>query len=77
MLWTEETDKALSDAAQAALPGQGAIVETQRRLRSAIETLEVATSTLSRRVEWLMWMLGAFIVVIAALVAVVLYRHSS
>jgi hypothetical protein len=75
MLWTEETDKALSDAAQAALPGQGAMVETQRRLRSAIETLEVATSALSRRVEWLMWMLAAFIIVIAVLTAAVLYRH--
>jgi hypothetical protein len=75
MLWTEETDKALSDAAQAASPGQGAVVETQRRLRFAIETLEVATNALSRRVEWLMWMLAAFIVVIAVLIAVVVYEH--
>jgi len=74
MLWTEETDKALSDAAQATSPGHGAMVETQRRLRSAIETLEVATSVLSRRLEWLMWMLGAFIIVIAVLTAVVLYH---
>ena len=73
MLWTEQTDSQLAEAAEASAPGQGSLVEMQRRLRFAIETQEVATSALARRVEWLMWMLAAFIVVVAAQVAVALY----
>jgi hypothetical protein len=73
MLWTEQTDSQLAEAAEASVPGHGALIETQRRLRFAIETQQVATSALARRLVWLMWMLAAFIVVVAIQVAVGLY----
>lgn len=77
MLWTEQTDSQLADAAEAGSPGHGSIVEMQRRLRFAIEVQEVATSALSRRLEWLMWMLAAFILAVAVQVGVVIYQHST
>jgi len=75
MLWTEQTDSQLAEAAEAAAPGHGSVIEMQRRLRFAIETQQVATSALARRLEWAMWMLAAFIVVVAVQVAVALYEH--
>jgi len=77
MLWTEQTDSQLAEAAEAGAPGYGSLIEMQRRLRFAIEVQQVATKTLSRRLEWLMWMLAAFIAVVAVQVGVALFQHGS
>ena len=75
MLWTEQTDSQLAEAAEAGTPGYGSLIEMQRRLRFAIEVQQVATKTLSRRLEWLMWMLAAFIAVVAVQVGVALVQR--
>jgi hypothetical protein len=74
MLWTEQTDKQLAEAAEAGHQGQGSVVETQRRLRFAMEILEMHAGTLSRRIAWLTWVLVGFSLVVAALVAVIVYE---
>jgi hypothetical protein len=75
MLWTEQTDSQLAEAAEAGAPGHGSLVEMQRRLRFALELQQVAVKTLSRRLELLMWMLAAFILVVAVQVGVTLFRQ--
>jgi hypothetical protein len=75
MLWTEQTDSQLAEAAEAGAPGHGSLVEMQRRLCFALELQQVAVKTLSRRLELLMWMLAAFILVVAVQVGVTLFRQ--
>jgi hypothetical protein len=74
MLWTEQTEKDLAERAEAGSQGQGAMVETQNRLRFAIEVLQLEVRTLSHRMAWVTWALFGFTVVICALIAVLVLR---
>jgi hypothetical protein len=63
--WTEWTDDELASEAQAGLRGQGAVVETSRRLIIAIRKLDDSATRLSR---WLVALTVVLVILTAVLV---------
>ena len=77
MDWEKLTDKELADRAESGFTGQGSLIETTRRLRKDIDTLNQGQKDLKFSVYQLAkphWVLWATLVVgaIAAIAAVIL-----
>jgi hypothetical protein len=57
--WPEQTDEQLANEAQTGLRGQGAVVESNRRLRNTIAALRESTATQASTLIRLTWAIVA------------------